>query len=280
MACGDRIVLGDWARRFPLFVLLPLVFACFSSLAVWADERAAGNPHTVLVAAGKGDKSRGARSEILTNAGIIRMIQAGISESIILQKIRTSENRFDLSADGIARLKKAGASDSIIRAMQGGYEPPPRQVSADASPAALKGRFGVGVWGGSWGYSSEGVSGVYFPTDSVFVQGLYGMFGGLTTYAIRGAWIPSTSLPIRPYGGGGYAAAELKVTNLLGSFTSEGSGAQLFGGALVGIGKNNLKISVEGSYNLFDTEYKAGDKTWKSQDWSRLGGMVGITYLF
>lgn len=55
--------------------------------------------------------------EILTNENIVTMIKAGLGEQLILSKIKTSGNQFDLSTDAIVKLKNAGVSDSIIVAM-------------------------------------------------------------------------------------------------------------------------------------------------------------------
>ena len=87
---------------------------------------------------------------------------------------------------------------------------------------------------------------------------------------------------LRPYFGGGYTYTKWneEVKNLLGSFTSEGSGAQVFGGIPLEREAGTLSISLDAFYNLYDTEYKAGDKTWKSEDWSAFGGSLGVVYFF
>jgi hypothetical protein len=53
----------------------------------------------------------------LTNADIIKMQSAGLSESIILSSVNTQPAAYDTSTDGLLALKKAGVSDSVVAAM-------------------------------------------------------------------------------------------------------------------------------------------------------------------
>src|SRR5687767_8635563 len=55
--------------------------------------------------------------EILTNSSIVEMLEAGLSEQVIISLIKTSDNSFDTSALKIMELKKAGVSDAIILAL-------------------------------------------------------------------------------------------------------------------------------------------------------------------
>ena len=73
----------------------------------------------------------GARStaqEALTNDGVIDMVKAGLSEGIIIQKIRVSQRKFDTSKEGLVKLKSVGVPDKVIEAMVIGGVP--------AAPAA------------------------------------------------------------------------------------------------------------------------------------------------
>ncbi len=67
--------------------------------------------------------------ERLTNDSIIELQQSGLAEDLIIRKIETSESEYDLSTDGLKRLKTAGVSDNIIRAMIG------RSPTAKPQPA-------------------------------------------------------------------------------------------------------------------------------------------------
>jgi hypothetical protein len=53
----------------------------------------------------------------LTNADIIRMQKAGLSDEIILSKIATSTTNFDTGTQDLIQLKDAGVKNNIINAM-------------------------------------------------------------------------------------------------------------------------------------------------------------------
>lgn len=57
------------------------------------------------------------KPEILTNEKVIQLIKIGLSEDVIVEKIRQSECRCDTSTNGLAKLKAAKVSDAIILAM-------------------------------------------------------------------------------------------------------------------------------------------------------------------
>ena len=84
-------------------------------------------------AAVPGGTSGGTQSG-LTAAGVVTMLNAGISEDIILTKIQKSGSTFDLSADDMVALKKAKASDNLIKAMMNA--PPAAPAPAPATAAA------------------------------------------------------------------------------------------------------------------------------------------------
>jgi hypothetical protein len=58
-----------------------------------------------------------AQTEILTNAKIIEMVKAGIGGPLVINKIKSADGNFDVSADGMIELKKAGVTDEIIAVM-------------------------------------------------------------------------------------------------------------------------------------------------------------------
>ena len=62
-------------------------------------------------------KSVATDTETLTNQSVIEMIQAGLSETIILKKIQASECDFDTSSEELIRMKKEGATEDILTAM-------------------------------------------------------------------------------------------------------------------------------------------------------------------
>ena len=58
-----------------------------------------------------------AQSDVMTNDEVISLAKAGLSQSIIIGKIRTSKSSFDLSTDSLIKLKQEGISDDIVTAM-------------------------------------------------------------------------------------------------------------------------------------------------------------------
>ena len=82
----------------------------------------------------------------LTNDDVIKLVQAGITDSIIIAKIKSSSCGFDTSTDALIKLKQTGVSDAVQQAMveastqssssggQDGPEPAPGP-GPDATPA-------------------------------------------------------------------------------------------------------------------------------------------------
>jgi hypothetical protein len=66
---------------------------------------------------------RGDAQEVLTNQSVINMVKAGLSESVIIAKIRGSERKFDTSTDALLKLKAEKVPDKVIEAMLGGGAP-------------------------------------------------------------------------------------------------------------------------------------------------------------
>src|SRR5438105_5835404 len=59
-----------------------------------------------------------ATAQILTQQDVIKLLELKIPEQTIIDKVKSSGTSFVLGADDIARLKKAGASDALVSAMQ------------------------------------------------------------------------------------------------------------------------------------------------------------------
>ena len=84
-----------------------------------------------------GGSSAGGSQPGLTVAGVVSMLNAGISEDIILEKIHQSGQTFNLSADDMVALKKAKGSDNLIKAMmEAGPASSPAAAAAASAPAA------------------------------------------------------------------------------------------------------------------------------------------------
>lgn len=54
----------------------------------------------------------------VTNADLIQLTSAGLSEDVIIGAIRNRGGRFDLSPQGLIALKQAGVSDRVVAAAQ------------------------------------------------------------------------------------------------------------------------------------------------------------------
>jgi hypothetical protein len=80
--------------------------------------------------------------EVLTNDSVVQMIKAGLPESVVISKIRSTPTRFDLKTDSLVNLKKAGVSDKVLEAMMAAPSSPaaaapaPAPAAAAAAPAA------------------------------------------------------------------------------------------------------------------------------------------------
>jgi hypothetical protein len=99
------------------FLLLPLalIFAFTPHISAQAPPTTASNA-----------------SEVLTNADILRMVEAKLGDDIIIAKIKGSPSNFDTSIDAILKLKAAGASDAVIHAMVDA-SPAPKPVVKEAA---------------------------------------------------------------------------------------------------------------------------------------------------
>ena len=74
--------------------------------------------------------------EVLTNESLVSLKKAGLSDSIIISKIRSSQTKFDVSTKGIIGLKNAGLSDQVIEAaVNAGSATTAPAAAAPAAPA-------------------------------------------------------------------------------------------------------------------------------------------------
>jgi hypothetical protein len=225
----------------------------------------------------------GGKEEILTNNDVLKMVRARLPESVILQKIRTSTTRFDLSVDALGKLKRAGVSNVVIEAMMGEapskpaeraeQAPPPVQPSptprtTKATPSVqspptyfgdqqFAGKVGVGVQSSLTNFGL-GPSVKYYVTDHLAVQGNLGVFGDFTTYGVRGIYQLNKladigGIPAYPYAAAGYAKITGPDETYFGmKFTYEGSGFDLLGGLLFDLTKSfglPVHTSVEFGYS-------------------------------
>src|SRR5436305_13695221 len=57
-------------------------------------------------------------STVMTQQDVIRLLELKIPEAAIIEKMKSSGTAFVLGTEDVGRLKKAGASDALIAAMQ------------------------------------------------------------------------------------------------------------------------------------------------------------------
>src|SRR5579863_1780666 len=83
----------------------------------------------------------------MTNRDVIQLVQAKISDDVIIAKIGQSKTRFDTSTQGLVALKRAGVSDRLISVMVNAGEAatntgaaPDSATSAAAAPKSSKDR--------------------------------------------------------------------------------------------------------------------------------------------
>lgn len=80
--------------------------------------------------------ARGAEAETpkpLTNDNIVTMVQAGLPQDVIVEKIKASKTAFDTSTEALVALKKAGVGGDVIRIMVN----PAAEASPTGSPPLM-----------------------------------------------------------------------------------------------------------------------------------------------
>lgn len=77
-----------------------------------------------------------AQAETLTNSEIILMTKSGLSNELIIRKIKDSNGKYETTTNALIELKKAGVSDEVIALMldtKGANQPPVVESSAGYS---------------------------------------------------------------------------------------------------------------------------------------------------
>jgi hypothetical protein len=93
--------------------------------------------------------------QALDNAAIVKMVKAGLSADIVVATVNSQAGHYDVSADGLIALKKAGTSDAVISAMiaRTNGAPTPAAATNQAAPVAN----GMGANGLPMGVDSVGI---------------------------------------------------------------------------------------------------------------------------
>jgi hypothetical protein len=79
-----------------------------------------------------------------TNDSVIKMVKAGMSDSIVIPTINSQPGQFSLSANDLIALKQAGVSDAVMAAMIAKDSPAP--APAAAAPAVSEYPTEIGVY--------------------------------------------------------------------------------------------------------------------------------------
>jgi hypothetical protein len=114
-----------FAKRARRGVALLLTVAVVSAAAVSAQRQPARR-----APAKPGPAAQG----VMTNQDVIKLAQAKVGDDLIITKINQSRTKFDLSTDGIVKLKAAGVSDRVLAAMMNPAQP--AAPATAAQPAA------------------------------------------------------------------------------------------------------------------------------------------------
>lgn len=81
-----------------------------------------------------GQSGAAASTGPLTNADIVRMVQAGLTPNVIVTVIRSSKTAFSLDTESLVALTKAGVGGDVLRAMVNA-SPDAKPAMAAAAPA-------------------------------------------------------------------------------------------------------------------------------------------------
>jgi hypothetical protein len=70
-----------------------------------------------LLLMGSLNKSAYSQAEVMTNVEIISLTKAGLDKDVIINKIRQSQTKFDVSTDALIQLKQSGVDANVVKAM-------------------------------------------------------------------------------------------------------------------------------------------------------------------
>lgn len=94
--------------------------------------------------------------EALTNDAVVKMVQSGLGEGLVISMIQGQPGKYSLSPDELLKLKNAGVSEKILAAMASkgsGSGSPATPSSATAGDADIPQNIDIGVYykkNGAW----------------------------------------------------------------------------------------------------------------------------------
>jgi hypothetical protein len=128
------------------------------------------------------------QAEALTNADVMKMVEAKLSDDLIISKIRASACSFDTSTDAILKLKSQGVSDAVIQAMVTAGAPPVQRPTAATPPQDPNNPLSPHTPGIYWLTKNNGGQRLTRLEASSFGGGkTAGMFGMAMSYGLKKA---------------------------------------------------------------------------------------------
>jgi hypothetical protein len=126
-------------KPFPTLAVAAVATAFAAAIGVWfavGHRRPNPAPSTITTApavstpAAPVPAAPAPDAGVLTNDGVLSMLRANVAPAVILQQIRNSPTKFDLSVKEVIRLTEAGASTEVIETMRN----PKRPLTATEKP--------------------------------------------------------------------------------------------------------------------------------------------------
>jgi hypothetical protein len=154
-----------------------------------------------------------AAQEVLTNDAVIAMKRAGLSDAVILAKIRSSQSRFDVSTQALVGLKAAGLSDPIIEAMVSHTGPVAGAAAPAAPPAAAPAPAGP-VAGRDAIYHTSGDRYVELRAAPAEVETNFAFFQNKSELVLKGRRASYRVADLRPVFLSTWSAAEAPLVRL------------------------------------------------------------------
>ncbi|MGH9845424.1 MAG: hypothetical protein ACREEM_42470 [Blastocatellia bacterium] len=97
--------------------VMPLSATLFFALAICLPFQASTLSGQQSRRPGGQTRNQAAKPAAMTNNDVIRLVKAGLSDEIVITRIKQSQTRFDLSTEALLKLKEAGVSNRVIEAM-------------------------------------------------------------------------------------------------------------------------------------------------------------------
>ena len=165
-----------------------------------------------------------AAAETLTNDSILAMQGAGLSDDVIVAKIRNSPNSFDTSTEQVIALKATGISPAVLAAMISGPAMGSQSraaLSADSADPNVPHAAGVYLLN-EWSNSAKAIK---IDASSANLAKTGGFFG----YALTGGLASMSVKAVIP---GGTARAHAGVTQPTFYFYVDQTGTNIFSGPM------------------------------------------------